>query len=186
MSQSIALRRSSLDAALLAGLLLLVPLRLMLLGSTVSRTAILFACYVTILALSISATTKRPVVRRLHPALAIALGAAALLTSTALSVPIPARVLAITTLLLGTAAAVSEEALFRGLLYRRFERFGATVAVVVSAVIFAAIHIPLYGTSAWWVDLAAGLLFGWQRWATGSWGASAATHAFANVLAVVR
>jgi hypothetical protein len=35
------------------------------------------------------------------------------------------------------------------------------------------------------VDLAAGVLLGWQRWATGSWTASAVTHAAANVLMVL-
>jgi hypothetical protein len=33
------------------------------------------------------------------------------------------------------------------------------------------------------LDLAAGLIFGWQRRATGSWTAPAATHVIANLLA---
>ena len=36
------------------------------------------------------------------------------------------------------------------------------------------------------VDLGAGLVFGWQRWATGSWVAPAGTHAAANLVAVLR
>jgi len=36
------------------------------------------------------------------------------------------------------------------------------------------------------VDLGAGLLLSWQRWAGGSWGVPAATHAAANLLAVLR
>ena len=35
-------------------------------------------------------------------------------------------------------------------------------------------------------EVGAGLLFSWQRWASGGWGASAATHAVANILAVIR
>jgi hypothetical protein len=48
------------------------------------------------------------------------------------------------------------------------------------------VHVPLYGAPVFWVDLGAGLLFSWQRWASGDWTAPAATHALANVLAVLR
>ena len=36
------------------------------------------------------------------------------------------------------------------------------------------------------VDLGAGLLLSWQRWASGGWGAPAATHVVANLVAVLR
>ena len=36
------------------------------------------------------------------------------------------------------------------------------------------------------VDLGAGLVFGWQRWASGDWRVAAATHALANLAALVR
>jgi hypothetical protein len=39
-----------------------------------------------------------------------------------------------------------------------------------------------YGTSTLPINLAAGVLFGWQRWATGGWTAPAATHVFANLV----
>jgi membrane protease YdiL (CAAX protease family) len=52
----------------------------------------------------------------------------------------------------------------------------------VTAVLFAAVHLPLYGAGALPLNLAAGVLLGWQRWATGSWTAPAATHAIANLL----
>ena len=32
------------------------------------------------------------------------------------------------------------------------------------------------------VDFAAGMVFGWQRWATGTWSSPAVTHAIANLL----
>jgi len=86
---------------------------------------------------------------------------------------------------LSVLAAVAEEAFFRGFLYGRVVRFGAPAAIVVSAAAFAAIHVPFYGMAAVWVDLGAGLLFGWQRWASNGWGASAVTHVAANLAAMV-
>ena len=89
-------------------------------------------------------------------------------------------------ILLNSLAAVSEEAFFRRFLYGRLEQHGAAVAVGASALTFALIHVPIYGTSVFWLDLGAGLLFGWQRWASGRWEPSAATHVAANLLAVIR
>jgi membrane protease YdiL (CAAX protease family) len=83
-------------------------------------------------------------------------------------------------------AAISEEVFFRRLVYGTLVRWGVGVAIVGSAVSFAAVHIPLYGPAVFWVDLGAGLLFGWQRWASGNWHSSAATHALANLAAVIR
>lgn len=79
-------------------------------------------------------------------------------------------------------AGVGEEALFRRLLYGWLARWGPIMAIVVSAVLFALIHLPGYGVGVFGVDLAAGVLFGWQRWASGTWSAPAATHATANLL----
>jgi CAAX prenyl protease-like protein len=53
-------------------------------------------------------------------------------------------------------------------------------------VLFALVHVPVYGISALPVDLGAGALFGWQRAVSGSWSAPAATHVFANLMAVIR
>jgi membrane protease YdiL (CAAX protease family) len=87
---------------------------------------------------------------------------------------------------LGVCAAVAEEALFRRLAYGRLLRFGAPVAIVGSAVAFALLHVPLYGVAVLPIDLGAGLLLSWQRWASGTWTVPAATHAAANLLAVIR
>jgi membrane protease YdiL (CAAX protease family) len=87
---------------------------------------------------------------------------------------------------LSLAAAVAEEALFRRLTYGELLRFGVPAAVVGSALLFALVHIPAYGVAAFPVDLGAGMLFGWQRWASGTWTVPAATHAAANLLAVIR
>jgi membrane protease YdiL (CAAX protease family) len=98
----------------------------------------------------------------------------------------PPRVpLATWALPLSLLAAVAEEALFRRVAYRWLARYGSVVGVVGSAALFAVIHLPFYGPSAMPVDLGAGLLLSWQRWASGSWTTPAATHAAANLLAVI-
>jgi membrane protease YdiL (CAAX protease family) len=86
---------------------------------------------------------------------------------------------------LALLAAVAEEALLRRVLYARLQPAGTTVAVGVTAVLFALLHVPLYGWAAFPVDLGAGLLLSWQRWASGTWTVPAGTHAAANLLATV-
>lgn len=81
----------------------------------------------------------------------------------------------------GLGAAVAEELFFRRFLYGWLLRWGAAVAVIGSAAAFALVHVPAYGVAALPVDLAAGLLFSWQRWASGGWTAPAATHLIANL-----
>jgi membrane protease YdiL (CAAX protease family) len=98
-------------------------------------------------------------------------------------VPLPHGALA---LALGVGAALSEELFFRRLVYGALVAWHPAVAVVGSALVFALVHVPLYGRAVVWVNLGAGLLFAWQRWATGDVRASAATHALANLLAVLR
>lgn len=94
-------------------------------------------------------------------------------------------VMAARLLALNALAAVAEEAFFRRLVYARLLVAGEIAAIIGSAVLFAAVHVTVYG---WWVlpiDLAAGLLLGWQRHASGSWAVPAATHVFANILVVI-
>ena len=120
----------------------------------------------------------------------LAVAAVALMTGPA--PPLPAGGAALT---LGLLAAVAEEALFRGALYAWVERRAArsgrapalapVLAVASSAVAFALVHVPSYGPAAIPVDLGAGLLLGWQRWASGRWTVPATTHAAANLLAVI-
>ena len=88
-------------------------------------------------------------------------------------------------LLLNGLAAVAEEAFFRRLLYGLLAPRGAAVATVGSAVCFAAVHVTVWGLAVLPLDLAAGLLLGWQRAATGRWAVPAVTHVAANVLAVL-
>jgi membrane protease YdiL (CAAX protease family) len=96
--------------------------------------------------------------------------------------PVPALGIVI---LLNTLAAVAEEAFFRRFLYGRLLVAGTVVAVVGSAVLFALVHLTIYGPWSLPVDLAAGLLLSWQRMASGSWHAPALTHSVANVLVVI-
>ena len=123
---------------------------------------------------------------RLPPVVPLALGVTAVLATswvTGPSIPSPWSAAALPLSLL---AAAAEEALFRRVAYARLERFGALVAVAGSALMFGLVHVPAYGIAALPVDVGAGLLFGWQRWASGTWTVPAATHAFANAMVVLR
>jgi len=79
-------------------------------------------------------------------------------------------------------ASVAEEAFFRRWLYGWLAAGGWGVAIVATAAAFAAVHVPAYGPQALPIDFAAGLVFGWQRAATGGWTAPALTHMAANLL----
>ena len=80
---------------------------------------------------------------------------------------------------------IHEELLFRGLLLRAIElsRLGAVGAVVITGVLFAAIHhvgSPLAAVHF----LGLGILFGAARWRTNSPVTSWALHTVANAIAV--
>jgi membrane protease YdiL (CAAX protease family) len=94
--------------------------------------------------------------------------------------PLALRVVALSSL-----AAIAEEVFFRHFVYDALLPGGAALAVLGSAGLFAVVHVTVYG---WWVlpiDLAAGLVLSWQRWATGSWKVPAVTHVLANLLVVL-
>jgi membrane protease YdiL (CAAX protease family) len=122
---------------------------------------------------------------RLHPAVVLAIGLAAIaLALAAGGRPVPTSFVA-WALPLTVLAALAEEALFRRAAYGALEPRGAAVAVGVTALLFALIHVPLYGVAVFPVDLGAGLMLSWQRWASGTWAVPAATHAAANMLMTV-
>jgi membrane protease YdiL (CAAX protease family) len=166
-----------------------------------ARSAVLAAGYLG-LAAAAAPGRARAGARRASPPLpawvVLAAGLAAVLAVALLpgpAPPLPGGGLAV---LLGVLAAVAEEALFRGALYAGIQRWAAlagrrrpisaapaALAIAGSAVAFALVHLPLYGPVAFPVDLGAGLLLGWQRWASGRWTVPAATHAAANLLAVI-
>lgn len=146
----------------------------------------LFAASYAVLAVAsvvVPAPAERP---RLAPAAALALGLAAVAAAAIVPgapVPVPWGAAAVP---LGVVAAIAEEALFRRAAYGALIRLGAPTAIAASALLFALVHLPAYGVAAFPVDVGAGLLFGWQRWASGTWTVPAATHAAANLLAVLR
>lgn len=168
-----------------AGLLILLA-RVEILSAGSARNWLLLFAYCALLAVSAIPRTT-PGRATLSPVAVTALGAGAFavvaIAPWQTNVVTPWR---LSGLALALLAAVAEEAFFRRLLFDRLLPLGAVAAVVGSAVVFALVHVPLYGTSVLWLDLGAGALLSWQRVATGSWASPAITHAFANALAVLR
>ena len=81
------------------------------------------------------------------------------------------------------AVATAEEAFLRGALYDAVARaHGVDAAVVVAAMAFAALHVPLYGWHVVPLDLAVGLALGALRVWTGTWTAPAVAHAGADLV----
>ena len=148
-------------------------------------TAVLAGLYLLVLTMSTAGpgVLEKP---RLNRGAVLAAGVAAVALVGIRSAPIVRVGIAATPLLLNTLAAISEEAVFRRLLYERFLRWGSAAAVLLTAALFALVHVPAYGWAALPLDLGAGLLFGWQRWASGSWLVPAATHVAANLVVMLR
>jgi len=174
---------ATLALVVTGGALLLVRTWLPALGAT-GRVVGLAATLLAILAGSLLVPAVRSSTR-LHPGLVLVIGLSAVALALATGgAPVPAP-LTSWALPLTVLAAVAEEALFRRAAYGALERHGAVVAIGVTALVFALVHVPLYGVAVFPVDLGAGLLLSWQRWASGSWTAPAATHAAANVVMTV-
>ena len=78
--------------------------------------------------------------------------------------------------------AVAEEVILRGVLFGRLlEASGAAAAVVITSVVFALLHVPLYGWHVVPLDLGVGLALGGLRLVTRSVAAPAAAHAVADL-----
>lgn len=150
------------------------------------RSLLLGVVLSTILGVSLAVPGARRCVRLSTAVAVFAAGIGALGLASVMSGPRPPVPWAATAVPLSLLAAVAEEALFRRVLYQRLEPRGVVVAVLGAAVAFALLHVPLYGWAVFPVDLGAGILFGWQRQAAGTWTAPAGTHAVANLLAVLR
>ena len=165
-----------------AGLLLL---RLWILETPdATRIALLLAVFAAILGASLLVPVARDVAR-LNPLAVLSVGLIGVGLAAAVAGRPAAAPLGVAALPLSLFAAVAEEALVRRAAYGWLDRYGAALAIAGSALLFAAIHVPLYGAAAFPVDLGAGLLLSWQRWASGTWTVPAATHAAANLLAVI-
>jgi membrane protease YdiL (CAAX protease family) len=149
-----------------------------------ARVSLFAVTYLTIGLASIAVPAERDHAR-LAPGFVLLMGFAAVALSASVAgtpVPLPWSAAALP---LSMLAAVAEETLFRRLAFARLERFGAVVAIAGSAILFGLVHAPAYGFAALPVDVGAGLLFGWQRWTSGTWTVPAGTHAFANALGVL-
>jgi len=78
--------------------------------------------------------------------------------------------------------AVAEEAVLRGVLFDRLRRGGgALLAILVTTVLFALMHVPLYGWHVVSLDLAVGLALGGLRLTSGRVAAPAVAHAVADL-----
>lgn len=78
--------------------------------------------------------------------------------------------------------APAEEAFLRGVVYDAVtRRWNADVAIVVAAVAFGLMHVPLYGWHALPLDTAVGVVLGVARLASGTWVAPAIAHTGADV-----
>ena len=165
------------------GLLLLRPVPL----TQSSSWAVLFAVYPALAIASLATPLRETSMEEvLDPRLVLLLGIAAVVASPLFSGPGISLRSGPWSIPLLVGAAVAEEALFRRLIYGRLLAYGTAVAIAGSAVAFALVHLPAYGTSALPVDLGAGVLLSWQRWASGTWTVPAATHTAANLLVVLR
>ena len=77
--------------------------------------------------------------------------------------------------------ASAEEVFLRGTLYDAVSEFaGSTWAVCVGAVVFALLHVPLYGWHVLPLDFTVGVVLGMLRASTGSVVAPATAHVIAD------
>jgi membrane protease YdiL (CAAX protease family) len=174
-------------AAVAAGGAGLLVARLAFSSAGSAEILALFALYLGLGAVSVVVTVERDA-KSSAPSLgsAVFIGLAAVVLMTAFPASWPHLTAGSTAVALAVVAAVAEEAFFRRLLYGRLLPHGAAVAVAASALLFALVHVPAYGMAAFPVDLGAGLLLSWQRWASGDWKVPAATHAALNLVGVFR
>lgn len=80
--------------------------------------------------------------------------------------------------------AFAEEAFLRGALYDKISGFSSQlIAIVATAIMFAALHVPLYGLRSVLLDLVVGLWLGALRYKTGSFVAPGIAHMTADLAA---
>lgn len=81
-----------------------------------------------------------------------------------------------------TAVAVAEEYFLRGAFYESINlRYGVFAAIIVGAVAFAGLHVPLYGWNVVPLDFVVGIWLGTLRYYSGSWTSPAVTHVVADL-----
>lgn len=98
------------------------------------------------------------------------------------TLPIPSAALFVPWALTVSLIAVSEELLLRGVLYDALARAGGQpAAVLLGAVAFALLHVPLYGWGVVPLDLGVGIWLGCLRAASGRVAAPALAHTLADL-----
>ena len=81
-----------------------------------------------------------------------------------------------------TVVAVAEEYFLRGAFYESINlKYGVFVAIIVGAVAFAGLHVPLYGWNIVPLDFVVGIWLGTLRYYSGSWTSPAVTHVAADL-----
>jgi membrane protease YdiL (CAAX protease family) len=183
-TRALGVQSWAVDAGVLVGGTGLLLFRPFAIGGS-GTLAVLTATYVAILTASLPVPMERDE-RRAPVPIVLGIGLAAFALGSLVVGPRPPAPVASAAWAMNALAGVAEEAFFRRFLYGRLARWSVPVAIGVSAMTFALIHVPAYGVAALWVDLGAGLLLSWQRWASGTWTVPAATHVAANLLAVMR
>ena len=173
-------------AALGCGLLSARPAVVASAGQPALALAIVFAALLTVGALVPLPALASPIVRSPRvTAITVAVGVGAFGAARVLvGGRAPAR-LTLPVVAANTLAAVAEEAWFRRLCFGLLAPVGSVFAVVGSATLFAFVHVSIYGFWILPLDLAAGVLLGWQRAVSGSWRAAAVTHAIGNIVVLL-
>jgi len=192
VSTSSALARRSTPAgramvigAALAGV---VWLRAALVDTSMDAVAVGIAFGVALFAISVAAGWRPAPGGAIRPVVIGLAGAAALVgfswvarlqgPAVPLAAPAPFWAWATATAL----AAASEEILLRGVLFDACEgAWGLPVAVGVTSVAFALMHVPTYGLPAFPLDLGVGLVLGGLRVLGGGPGAPAVAHVAADL-----
>jgi membrane protease YdiL (CAAX protease family) len=177
---------AKLPVLLLAGFGLAVGIRLLIGGPGPARSPVaglVFAALLT--ALAVAARTRVPVTL---PALGWGLAGAVLLSAPVallrLGSPLHVTSGFASWAVVVTVVAAAEEVFLRGALYDAVRRAADDrLAIVVGAIAFAALHVPLYGWHVLPLDLVVGLVLGELRWLSGTPAAPAVTHVGADLAA---
>jgi membrane protease YdiL (CAAX protease family) len=155
-------------------------------GSASAPAGLAFAAALALLVVSAGwrpgSLRLKPIVLGVLGGLALVIMPLALRMSSSLAVAdLPFSAFAPWAVVVGTVA-VAEEVLLRGVLFSLVEKgFGSLAAAAVGALVFAFMHVPLYGWSAFPLDLVVGLWLGGLRAASGSVVAPAAAHTLADL-----
>jgi membrane protease YdiL (CAAX protease family) len=172
------------------GLVVATAARVVIGGPSVATSvpaAVVFACLVLFTAIAAGWRPTLPA----WSGIALGIGGAVVLVGFALQAR-EWRILGPTEAILPLAAwsvivvcvAVAEEILLRGVVLPSLARErGPITGLLLSSMLFAVIHVPLYGVGALPLDFAVGLWLGGLRLLSGGVTASATAHALADLAA---